>query len=172
MLAEQANQRGVQIIETRRLLAGFAHVVPGFMRQPLHVVWDVGGEIDDRFAETVLRQDAAALEARVDPHGEVSGVDLLEAHHRSGLVERPARAEHPFHQRRFGPRKHIPDLALILDGGAQRILDRAAVERGDRLELVEGYGQPLLARFGDSSGQGKHFRGEARGIAGRSHRRE
>jgi hypothetical protein len=60
--------------------------------ETLHVVGHVRGEFDNRLAEAGLALDAAALEARVDEGGEVGRVDLLEAHHRTGLVKRPPRA--------------------------------------------------------------------------------
>ena len=129
LLAEQPRQGDVQIVEAGRLLARLLHVVPGFVREPLHVVRHVGGEIDDRFAEPVVGADAAAAEPLVDEGREVVGVDLLETHHRPGLVERPPRPEHALHQRRLGSREHVADLALILDRGAERVLDGAAVER-------------------------------------------
>ena len=52
------------------------------------------------------------------------------------------------------------------------MLDVAAVEGGDGLELVERDGQALLARGGDSAGQREHFGREARGVARGSHRGE
>ena len=122
------------------------------MRQTLHVVGHVGSEIDDGGAEPGLGLQALVGESRFDEVGEDIGVDLLEPHHRARLVERPPRLEHALHQRRLGTGENVADAALILDGGAKRVFDVAAVERGDRLELVERDGQPLLAGGGDPAG--------------------
>ena len=59
LLGEQPRQRRVQVVERRPSSARRAHVVPGFVREPLHVVGQVAGEIDDRGAEARLRADAA-----------------------------------------------------------------------------------------------------------------
>ncbi len=96
--------------------------------------------------------------------GELVGRDLLEPHHRSGLVERPLRCEHPFHQARFGSGEHVADLALVLHRGAQRVLDRAAVEAGDRLELVERDDDLLLALGGQPGGQREHLLRQLRDV--------
>ena len=66
VLAEQPLQRRVQIVEARRLPPLAAHVVPDLVREPLHVVGQVAGELDDRRAEARRRPDAARLEARLD----------------------------------------------------------------------------------------------------------
>ena len=71
-----------------------------------------------------------------------SAGNLLQPHHRPGLVERPLRSEHPLHQARLRSGEHVADLALVLHGGAQRVLDRPAVEAADRLELVERDDRP------------------------------
>ncbi len=47
LLAEHSRQGGVEIVEAGGLLAGLLHVVPGLVREPLHVVGNIGGEIDD-----------------------------------------------------------------------------------------------------------------------------
>ena len=82
--------------------------------------------------------------------GEQPFVDLAEADDRAGLVERPARRQHPLHQRRLGAGEHVADGALLLHRRAQRMLDVAAVEGGDGLELVEGDRHPLAPRLGDA----------------------
>ena len=106
----------------------------------------------------------------VDEGRELGRIDLLEPHHRPGLVEGPARPEHPLHQGRLGSGEHVADLALILHGGAQRVLDGAAIKGGDRLELVERDGKALLARLGDPARQGEHLGGDTGGIARGPHR--
>ena len=108
----------------------------------------------------------------LDEGGEELGIDLLQAQDRSGLVEGALHLEHPLHQGRLRSREDVADAALILDGGAEGMFDVAAVECGDRLELVEGDGETLLAGGGDSARQREHLGGEAGGVAGRPHRRE
>ena len=83
LLVEQPRQRQVQVLEPRRLPARRPHVVPRLVRQPLHVVGHVVGELDDGRAEAVLRLHAARRESRVDEVGETSLVDLLQAHDRA-----------------------------------------------------------------------------------------
>ena len=98
--------------------------------------------------------------------GEAIGRNLLQPHHRAGLVERPARAEHPLHQRRLGAGEDVADLALVLHRGAQRVLDAAAVERADRLELVErDRHAPPLAASAMLPGQREHLLREPRDVA-------
>ena len=80
--------------------------------------------------------------------------------------------EHAFHQRRLGAREDVADRALVLDGRAQRVLDVAAVEGGDGLELVERDRQALLAGGGDSAGQREHFGRQPGGVARRPDRGE
>ena len=96
---------------------------------------------------------------------EAVGRNAAEAHDRAGLVERPAAAEHPLHQRRLRTGEHVADLALVLHRGAQRVLDAAAVERADRLELVERDRQLPAAALGDAPGQREHLLREARDVA-------
>ena len=57
------------------------------MRQALHVVGQIAGELDDGRAEPGLGPDARPRESRVDERGELVGRNLLEPHHRPGLVE-------------------------------------------------------------------------------------
>ena len=165
MLAEQALQRRVQVLEVRRPLRPRLHVVPDLVREALHVVGQVAGEIDDRRAEPGRGLEAGGLEARFDESREAIGRNLLQAHHRSGLVERPALAEHPLHQRRFGAGEDVADLALLLHRGAQRVLDAAAVERRDGLELVERDRHPAAPGLGDPSRQREDLLREMRDVA-------
>ena len=111
-------------------------------------------------------------EARVDERGELVGGNLLEPHHRPGLVERPLRAEHPLHQARLGAGEDVADLALMLDRGAQRVLDRAAVEAADRLELVERDDDLAAARRGEPRRAARTLPARAARRRGRSARRE
>ena len=74
-------------------------------------------------------------------------------------------SEHPLHQRRLGAGEDVADRALILHRRAQRVLDAAAVEGGDGLELVERDRHALLARRGNAAGQREDFGGEPRGVA-------
>ena len=74
----------------RRLPRG-AHLVPGLVRQPLDVVGQVAGELDDGRAQAGLGRDARAREPRVDGRGEFVGGNLVEPHDGAGLVERPLR---------------------------------------------------------------------------------
>jgi hypothetical protein len=52
------------------------------------------------------------------------------------------------------------------------MLNRSAVERGNRLELVQGNGHPLPSRRGYPAGHGEHLGGDAGGVARRPHRGE
>ena len=151
--------------------AAVVHVVPGLVRQPLHVVGHVAGQIDDGGAEAVLGPDAAGLEAPLEHSRRTpSGSIFSQPHHRTGLVERPLRADHALHQRRLGPGEHVAHLRA---GPARRraatCSTRAAVERLDRLELVERDGQPLLAGGRDPCRQREHLGGQPGRVAGRAH---
>ncbi len=95
----------------------------------------------------------------------MSARNLLEPHHRAGLVERPPRADHLLHQARLGAGEDVADLALVLRRGAQRVLDAAAVEAVDGLELVERDDDRTLARGGEPAGQGEDLGGEAADVA-------
>ena len=81
------------------------------------------------------------------------------------LIEGAFRGEHPIHQRRLRSGEDVADLTLILNRRAQRMLDRAAVEGGHRLEFVERDGQPLPARARDTAGQRKDLGGQPCRIA-------
>ena len=98
-------------------------IVPHLVREALDVVRQIAGQLDDRGAEAWRRAELGGAEPRLDELGEAFRGDLLQAHDRSGLVERPATAEHPLHQARLGPREHVADLPLVLHRGAQRVLD-------------------------------------------------
>ena len=107
------------------------------MGQALHVVGKVAGEIDDGCAETGFSTDAALAELRFDERGKDVGRNLLKSHDRPCLVEGTPRADHLLHQAGLGARKDVTDLSLLLRCRSQCVLDAAAVERLDRLELVE-----------------------------------
>ena len=66
LLGEQPRQRRVQVVEGRPSSTGGADVVPRLVREPLHVVGQVAGEIDDRRAEAGLGANPALREARLD----------------------------------------------------------------------------------------------------------
>ncbi len=150
------------------------------MREALHVVREVARQFDDGGAEARFGPHPRRAESRVDELGEAVRWNLLKAHDGAGLVERAAPAEHPLHQRRFGSGEHVADLPLLLHGGAQRMLDLvharalsvSAVERPDRLELVERDGQAAAAGFGDAARQREDLLGEPRDIAIGSRRGE
>ena len=93
--------------------------------------------------------------------GKTVGGNAGQAHHRSGLVERPIASEHPLHQGRLGSGEHVPDAALDLDRRAQGMLDAAAVEGVDGLELVQGDGELASAGLGDPAGEREHLLREA-----------
>src|SRR5262245_30926479 len=92
LLEQQTLQGGVEILERRLAPAARADLVPGLVRQPLHVVGQVAGELDDGGAEAVLGPEAGSCEAGVDERREFVGRDLVEAHDRTRLVERPLRS--------------------------------------------------------------------------------
>ena len=132
-----------------------AHIVPGFVGQPLHVVGQIPGEVDDRRSETGLRANAASGEPGFDEFGEHRRGDLVESHDRPGLVEGPTRSDHLVHQARFRAGKDVAHLSLLLCRRPQRMLDRAAVEALDRLELVQGDHHGSLSLRGEPPGQGE-----------------
>ena len=162
----------MQVGEPHGLATGGLDVVPGLVGQALHVVRHIGGEVDNGGTEAFLRSHAAGDETAVQEIGKQGLVDLFQPHDRPGLVERPPRAQHSFHQRRLRAGEHVTNGALILHGRPQGMLDAAAVERGDGLELVERDRQALLAGGGDSSGQREHLGGQTRGVARGPDRRE
>ena len=55
VLAEQPRQRRVQILEADRPPSVRPRIVPELVREPLHVVGQVAGELDDRLAEAGAR---------------------------------------------------------------------------------------------------------------------
>ncbi len=101
-----------------------------------------------------------------------SGGNLVQAHHRAGLVERTAGTDHALHQARLRPGEHVADLALVLDRGAHRVLHRSAVEPGDRLELVERDDHVAPPRLGEPGRQGEHLLRQPRDVALRLHVRK
>ena len=94
-----------------------------------------------------------------------SAGNLVETNDRSGLVERPLGAEHPLHQARLRAGEDVADVALMLNGGPQRMLDRSAVETRDGLKLVERDDHLPSARVGEAGWQREHFLREARDVA-------
>ena len=90
---------------------------------------------------------------RFDEPGENVRGDLLKTHHRPGFVERPLRADHLFHQARLGAGENVADLTLLLGGRSQRVLDAAAVEGIDRLELVQRDDNGAFLFRSESAGQ-------------------
>jgi hypothetical protein len=156
LLAEQTAEGLVERIERGPPAARGSHFVPRFVREPLHVVGKVAGELDDRVAEAVFRLDSRSLEPHVDGRREFVGRNLLEAHHGPGFIERPFRPEHPFHQRRLGAGEHVADIALMLYGRAHRGLDRAAVELADGLKLVESDDDLPPPRVREPAGEREH----------------
>src|SRR5206468_11205475 len=108
------------------------------------------------FGQTRLRLDAALREAALDEIAEDRRRNLLQSHHGTGLVEGATRADHLFHQARLGAGKDVADLALMLRGRADRVLDAAAIEAVDRLELVERHDDGPLALRGEPAGQREH----------------
>ena len=143
--------------------------IPGFVREPLDVVRQVAGQIDDGGAEAFFGSEAGSAEPFVDPAGEGLGGNPAEPHDGPGLVEGPLRADHLLHQARLGSREHVADLALLLHRGAQRLLDAAAVVGGDRLELVERDREPPVQPVGQPRRQREDVVGEPRGVLGRAH---
>src|SRR5207237_2042368 len=73
---------------------------------------------------------------------------------------------------RLRPGEDVADLTLVLDGGAQRVLDLVAVERVNGLELVERHHEALLAKLRDASGKREDGFGEPRRIARGPHGRK
>ena len=165
LLGEQAQQRLMQVVERRAAAARGAHIVPGLVSEPLHVVGKVARQLHDRDAQSGLGADARLVEARLDEHGELVRGDLVEAHHRTGLVERTPRSDHALHQAWLRAGKYVAHLALVLDGRAHRVLHGPTVESGDRLELVEGDDELAAARLGETGGQSEHLLGQPGDVA-------
>ena len=147
----------MQILDRRSTSAGPAHFVPRLVRQPLDVVREVAGQVDDCGSKLGLRRDAGALEAGVDGCRKFIRRDLAEPHDGAGLVERAPRSEHALHQAWFGPGEHVSDVALVLNGGPQCVLDRSAVEPIDRLELVERDHHLSTAHVRQTGREREHF---------------
>src|SRR5687768_14317546 len=137
--------------------AGGTQVVPGFMGQPLHVVRKVAGEVDNRGADARLRADAASGETGLDELGEQWPRNLVEPHHRPCLVEGPPWSNHLVHQAGFGTGEDVSDFPLLLRGGAERMLDRSAVEAFDSLKLVERHDHRALSLRGETAGKRKNL---------------
>ena len=149
----------------RSVAKAAADFVPRFVREPLHVVRQVLGELDDRRAKPCFRLHAGADESAVDERREFLGRDFFEAHHRAGFVERAPRRQHPLHQARLRSGEHVADVALMLHGRAHGVLDRAAIESGDRLEFIERDDELAAAGLGEASRKGEHVVGETRDVA-------
>ena len=161
LLREQARERGMKMLEAHLPAACGPHVVPGFVSEALDVVWEVACEVDDRSTEARLGSNPAAYEAPLDEVGEHGWRNLLEAYHRSRFVERAARADHFFHQTRFRAREDITDVPLLLRGGAQRVLDIAAVEPVNGLKFVERDDDGAFPVGGQTPGKIEDFVGQA-----------
>jgi hypothetical protein len=142
------------------------------VREALHVVGQVARELDDRLAQPRRVLDPAALEPGFDERGKAIGGNPRQPHHRAGLVERPVAPEHPLHQCRLGSCENITDAALDLDGCTERMLDAAAIEGIDRLELVERDRELPSAGLRDAAGKREHFLRKARHFALGSCRRK
>ena len=169
LLGQQPAQRLVKIVERCPPPAAHPHLVPRFVCQPLHVIWQVPGELDDRGAQTRLRLDARSLKMAVDEGGEFLSRDPLEANDRARPCRTAARGP-SIRSIRLGsePANTYPTVSLMLHGGAQRVLDRAAVEAADRLKLVEGDDHRPASRVGEPRGKGEDLLREARDVAIRS----
>ena len=125
----------------------------------------------DRFEKGGTQRDKAGApepgfhELREDGFG-----NALEPHHRPGLEERPPGSDHLLHEAWLRAGKDVADLALLLDGGPEGRLDRAAVERGDGLDLVQGDGEASAEMRGQNdlgvALQTKIYGGEHRPDAG------
>ena len=144
LLGEHTCERGVKVVERGPPASSVADVVPGLVREPLHVVRKVAGEIDNGRAKAGLGLDAALAEPRFDERGKDVGRDLLEPHDRTGLVEGPLGSDHLLHQARLRAGEDVTDAPLMLRGRPQRVLDAAAVEGVDGLELVERHDDGAL----------------------------
>src|SRR5262249_3485359 len=132
-----------------------------FVCEPLNVVWQVARELDDRRSESGLGAHPGSREFRIDEGRELVGRNLVEPHYRARSVKGALRTEHPFHETRLRAGKHVPDLVLVLNGSPQGVLDRSAVESGDRLKLVERDHDRSTTDFRKPRRKGEHLLGEA-----------
>ncbi len=115
LFGEQTAQCRVQIVHVHPTLSRRMCIVPCFVREPLHVVRQIAGELDVRRSDARLWLDARSREARFDECGEYTGRNFFEPHHRSGFVKRTPGTEHALHQSRLRAGKHITDAALVLN---------------------------------------------------------
>src|SRR5205814_7900839 len=60
--------------------------------------------------------------------------------------------------------KYIADVALVLHGCTQHVLDRTAVESSNRLKFVEGHGDLPPSSLGQVGGKCEDFLREARNV--------
>ena len=79
MLVEQATKGHVELIQPDPPDTVRPYIVPGLMRQALHVVGQVAGEVDDGVADARLGSEAGLLKARLQEAGELVGRNALEA---------------------------------------------------------------------------------------------
>src|SRR5678815_5524430 len=94
LLGKQPRQCRMQVVECCSSSTGVANVVPRFVREPLHVVGKVTGEIDNGGAQARFRANATLAESRLDESREHIWRNLVEPHDRTGLIERPLWSNH------------------------------------------------------------------------------
>ena len=136
--------------------------LPNIINATHQVAWNVF-----RFGPTFgtpFPDEQFPIEA-LDEFSKQAGWNLVEPHDGPRLVERPRAADHLFHQAGLRAGKDVADVPLMLNGGAHRVLDRPAIEAGDRLKLVECHDDLPPQRLGEPRRQREHFLREARDVA-------
>ena len=115
LLREQARERGMKMLKASPSgLAARTSSQVSWARR-----WTSYGRLPARSTTAAPRPGSTRIplhEPPLDEVGEHGRRNLLEAYHRSRLVERTARADHFFHQTRFRAREDITDVPLLLRG--------------------------------------------------------
>src|SRR5689334_2803185 len=100
VLVQQPPQRRVQVFQANPPRALRPRIVPRFVRQPLDIVGQVAGQLDDRAPQTGVGFEPGLLKLLVDERRKLIRRNSLEAQHRTRLVERPAAAQHALQDRK------------------------------------------------------------------------
>ena len=163
LLGQQPRQRPVEILERHLSRALRPYLIPRFMRKPLDVIgrFPASSTIASAtpasgFMPVFTKRRSMKSANRV---GEIFWSRM------TGPCRRTTGTNHLFHQTWLGAGEDVADLPLVLGCGAQRVLDAAAIEAVDRLELVERDHDCPLPLGGEFAGQREHFVGQTIEVA-------